>query len=209
MAEEIANGVTHGLGAALSVAALSVLVSLAVIYGDAWRVVSFSIYGATLVFLYLASTFYHSIQHPGAKKVFHVLDHVAIYWLIAGTYTPFMLVNLRGGWGWTLFGVIWGLALAGTAFKALCMGRFRVLTVLPYVGMGWLVVIALKPTLEAVPPGGIVWLGMGGLAYTSGLVFYAWKRLPFNHAVWHLFVLAGSVCHFVAVLFYVLPPQGV
>jgi hemolysin III len=182
-----------------------VLVSLAAVYGDTWRVVSFSIYGATLVLLYLASTFYHSIQHPRVKKALRTLDHIAIYWLIAGTYTPFALVNLRGGWGWTLFGLIWGLAVAGTLFKVLLPGRFKILSVLVYVGMGWLVLIALKPTLAAVAPGGLAWLIVGGLAYTLGVVFYAWKQLPYSHAIWHVFVLGGSICHFFAVLLYVLP----
>lgn len=203
--EEIANSITHGIGVGLSIAALSVLVTFAGLFGDAWRVVSFSIYGTTLILLYLASTFYHSFQSPRWKRFFQVLDHSAIFLLIAGTYTPFTLVNLRGGWGWTLFGLIWGLALSGIILEVLFMNRFKFLSVAIYVGMGWLVIIAVRPLLSAVPAGGMIWLGFGGVTYTLGVVFYLWERLPFNHAIWHLFVLGGSACHFFCILFYVLP----
>ena len=203
--EEVANSITHGVGAGLSVAALSILVTFAGLNGDAWRVVSFSIYGTTLILLYLASTFYHSIPFPRAKRILQVLDHSAIFLLIAGTYTPYTLVNLRGVWGWTLFGLVWGLAIGGILLKVFFMGRFRILSVGLYVGMGWIMLIALKPLLSTVPVGGIVWLGIGGFAYTFGVIFYAMKQIPFNHAIWHLFVLAGSVCHFFGILFYVLP----
>ncbi len=201
--EEVANSITHGLGAGLSIAGLSVLVSLAALHGDAWRVVSFSIYGATLVLLYLASTFYHSFPWPRVKGVFHVIDHAAIYLLIAGTYTPFTLVSLRGPWGWSLFGIMWGLALSGIALKVIFFGRARILSVAVYVAMGWFVLVAIKPTLGALSPKALAWVATGGLAYTMGVVFYAWKRLPFNHAAWHLFVMGGSICHFFAILFYV------
>ena len=167
--------------------------------------VRFSIYGSTLILLYLASTFYHSIQSPRAKKTFRVLDHSAIFLLIAGTYTPFTLVNLRGAWGWTLFGLVWGLAIGGIILKVFFVGRFRILSVCLYIGMGWLVLIAFKPRLSVIPVNGIIWLGIGGLAYTFGVIFYAFKQIPFNHAIWHLFVLAGSVCHFFSIFFYVLP----
>lgn len=203
--EEIANSITHGIGAALSVAALTLLVVLATIYGDAWRVVSFSIYGSSLIILYLASTLYHSIQQPRVKRVLRIFDHAAIYLLIAGTYTPFLLVNMRGAWGWSLLAVVWGLALVGILFKAAFIGRYEVWATAAYVGMGWLVVVALKPMLAAIPVGGIIWLVAGGIVYTLGVIFYAWQRLPYNHAIWHLFVLGGSICHFFAVLFYVLP----
>ncbi len=205
LAEEIANSVTHGIGAVLSVAGLTLLVVLAAIYGDVWRVVSFSIYGSTLVILYLASTLYHSFQNPRVKHVFRILDHVSIYLLIAGSYTPFLLVSMRGAWGWSLLGAVWGLALLGVAFKVIFIGRYEVLATAAYVLMGWMVVIAFKEMLVRVPPGGIALLIAGGLTYTFGVIFYAWEKLPFNHAIWHLFVLGGSICHFFAVLFYILP----
>ncbi|WP_420628857.1 PAQR family membrane homeostasis protein TrhA [Candidatus Leptofilum sp.] len=205
--EEIANSITHGIGAALSIAGLTLLVSLAAIYGDVWRVVSFSIYGSSLVLLYLCSTLYHSIQHPKAKRILRIFDHSAIYLLIAGSYTPFTLVSMRGPWGWTLFGVVWGLALLGIAFKTVFIGKYEKWATAAYVLMGWLVVIAFKQMLVTVPPGGIVWLVVGGVVYTLGVLFYAWEKLPYNHAIWHLFVLGGSICHFFAVLFHVLPAQ--
>lgn len=203
--EEIANSITHGIGAALSIAGLTLLVVLAAIYGDVWRVVSFSIYGSSLVLLYLCSTLYHSIQHPKTKRILRIFDHSAIYLLIAGSYTPFTLVSMRGPWGWSLFGVVWGLALLGIAFKTVFIGKYEKLATAAYVLMGWLVVIAFKEMLVVVPPGGIVWLVIGGVVYTLGVLFYAWEKLPYNHAIWHLFVLGGSVCHFFAILFHVLP----
>lgn len=203
--EEIANSVTHGIGAALSVAGLTLLVVLAAIYGDVWRVVSFSIYGSSLVVLYLASTLYHSFQNPRVKRVFRILDHASIYLLIAGSYTPFLLVSMRGVWGWALFGVVWGLAVMGVAFKVFFIGRFEVLATAAYVLMGWLAVIAFKEMLVRVPPGGVTLLMAGGITYTAGVIFYAWEKLPFNHAIWHLFVLGGSMFHFFAVLLYILP----
>jgi hemolysin III len=203
--EELVNSITHGIGAGLSVAALSVLVTFAGLLGDPWRVVSFSIYGTTLILLYLASTMYHSFRSPRLKSAFHVLDHAAIFLLIAGSYTPFTLVTLRGTWGWTLFVLIWTLALGGVLLKVFFMNRFTGLSVALYVGMGWLVMIAMKPLLAALPLGGVIWLAAGGGAYTLGVVFYLWKALPYNHAIWHLFVLAGSACHFCSILFYVLP----
>jgi hemolysin III len=204
-AEEVANSVTHGVGTALSVAGLCVLVTFAVLGGDPWRVVSFSVYGGTLVLLYLISTLYHGFRSPNLKSVFHVLDHAAIYLLIAGTYTPFALVNLRGGWGWTLFGITWGLAAAGVVFKLLWFGRFKLLSLAIYLAMGWFVVIAIKPILVHVPLGGLIWLLLGGCAYTFGVAFYVWRKLPYHHAIWHVFVIGGSVCHFFSMLFYVLP----
>jgi hemolysin III len=205
LAEEIASSITHGIGAALGVAGLAILVTLGAKRGDAWHVVSVAVYGSTLVLLYLFSTLYHAFQNPRVKKVLRHFDHSAIYLLIAGTYTPFTLVNMRGPWGWSLFGTIWGLALLGICLNFTLMGRSRIIAGLVYIGMGWLVVVAAKPLVATVPPGGIAWLVAGGLAYTLGVIFYVWKTLPFNHAIWHLFVLAGSLCHFFAVLFYVLP----
>jgi len=204
LAEEIANSITHGLGVAFGITALCVLVISAARQGDPWQVVSFSIYGSSLILLFLFSTCYHSIPAPRVKPIFRYLDHSAIYLLIAGTYTPFLLVKMRGPWGWSLFGTIWGLALAGIILNFVLLGRSRWLGSLIYIGMGWLVVIAMKPLIAAVPPGGILWLVAGGISYTFGVVFYLARKLPFNHAIWHLFVLGGSVCHFLAIWLYVL-----
>jgi hemolysin III len=203
--EEIWNSITHGIGTGLAIAGLTLLVVLAAIHGDSWRIVSFSIYGSTLVLLYLASTLYHSIQIPKVKRVLQVLDHAAIYLLIAGTYTPFLLVNMRGRLGWTLFGVVWGLALLGIAFRTIFVGRFEKLAVAGYVLMGWLMVVGFKEMKLAVPSGGVALILAGGITYTVGVIFFAWRKLPYNHAIWHLFVLGGSICHFFAILFYVLP----
>ena len=203
--EELANSITHGLGLALSVAGLVVLIVFAALRGNAWHVVSCSVFGATLVLLYSASMVYHIVRSPRAKRIWKVLDHSSIYLLIAGTYTPFTLVNLRGGWGWTLFGLVWGLALLGILFKVFFVDRYVIASTAVYLAMGWIAVIAVKPLLASVAGGGLVLLLAGGLAYSLGVVFFAWGKLPFNHAVWHLFVLAGSICHYFAVLFYVLP----
>lgn len=203
--EETINAVTHGVGAVLGVVGLTVLVVLAALRGDAWHIVSCSIYGATLVLLFTSSTLYHSFRRERVKHLFRVIDHSSIYLLIAGTYTPFLLVKLRGGWGWSLFGVVWGLALAGIAFQIFFVHRFRLAQTLIYLGMGWLVVVAFKPLLARVPRPGLLWLLLGGLLYTVGAIFYLWKKLPYHHAVWHIFVLGGSVCHYFAILFYVLP----
>jgi len=207
-AEEFANSVTHGVGLGLSLAGLVVLIILTALRGTAWHVVSCTIYGSTLVILYAASTLYHSIQSPRAKRVLRIIDHGAIYLLIAGTYTPFTLVNLRGGLGWTLFGVVWGLAALGIVFKIFHVDRFPIASTLVYLSMGWLVVIAWKPMITLIPVGGIALIAAGGAAYTLGVFFYAAKRIPYNHAIWHLFVLAGSIFHYVAVLLYVLPAKN-
>jgi hemolysin III len=204
MAEEMANGITHGIGVVLAIAALGILTAFASIYGSAWHVVSVSIYAATLVILYTASTLYHSIQKPRAKRILQVLDHSAIYLLIAGTYTPFTLVSLRGPWGWWLFGVIWGLATLGVMFQLSPMRRWRGVSLGLYLGMGWVVVVAIKPLIISVATGGIVFLVLGGLAYTAGILFYGWKKLKYHHAIWHLFVLTGSILHFFSILFYVV-----
>jgi hemolysin III len=203
--EEIANSITHGIGALLSVAGLAVLVGFSTTRGDAWHIVSCSIYGATLILLYLASTLYHSISQPNLKELLRTFDHSAIYLLIAGTYTPFMLVSLRGPWGWSLFGTIWGIALLGIVLKTTSFGRLPGISLGFYLTMGWIVIIAIKPLLAALDKGGLWLLVLGGLAYTGGVIFYAWEKLPYSHAIWHLFVMAGSAFHFFAILFYVIP----
>ena len=203
--EEVANSVTHGVGAVLAIVGLGVLIAFAALRGTAWHMVSCSIYGATLILLFTASTVYHALPYRRAKTVFRAIDHSAIYLLIAGTYTPFMLVNLRGPWGWSLFGVIWGLALVGILLKVTIRRKWRAASVALYLFMGWVIVIAAKPLMSEVAPGGLFLLGLGGVAYTGGVVFYVWRRLPYHHAVWHLFVLAGSIFHFFAVLLYVIP----
>lgn len=203
--EEIVNSVTHGLGIVLSITGLVVLTIFASLYGTVWHIISCVIYGTTQILLYTASTLYHSIQRPRAQAVFRILDHSAIFLLIAGTYTPFTLVNLRGPWGWALFGVIWSLAIIGITLQGVLIRQKKWVTALPYLAMGWVAIVGLKPLLESVSPGGLVLLFAGGLAYTVGSVFYVWRRLPYHHAIWHVFVLAGSVCHFFAILFYVIP----
>lgn len=203
--EEIANSITHGIGIVFAICAMVILAVFASLYGDAWHIVSCSIFGATLILLYVASTLYHAVQRPEAKSVLRILDHSAILVLIAGTYTPFTLVNLRGPWGWSLFGVIWGLAVFGIVIETTRLRRYRAGLIALYVIMGWAVVAAVKPMLENVENGGLWLLLTGGLAYTGGIAFYLWHRLPYNHAIWHLFVLAGSVLHFFAILFYVIP----
>ncbi len=205
LGEEIMNGVTHGIGAALSVAGLTVLVVLAVLYGNVTQVVSFSIYGASLVTLYVASTLYHSFQHPEAKRIFRILDHASIFFLIAGTYTPFLLLGVQGAWGWTFLILIWGLAILGVSFKALFINRLQKLSVLMYILMGWLGVLVIQTLLVNISVGGLVWLAVGGAAYTIGVIFYALKKIPYMHGVWHLFVLLGSACHYFAVLLYLAP----
>lgn len=207
-AEEIANGITHGLGVVFSIAGLAILTAFASVFGTVWHIVACSIYGVTQILMYTASTLYHSIPVPRAKSFLRLLDHSAIYLLIAGTYTPFALVNLRGPWGWSILIAIWGLAIAGIALQSRLIKLNRLVTALPYVAMGWVAVIAVKPLLDAVAPGGLWLLVLGGLAYTAGTIFYVWKRLPFHHAIWHGFVLLGSVLHFFAILFYVIPLAG-
>jgi hemolysin III len=203
--EEVMNAVTHGIGTLLAVAGLVLLTVLAYLHGSIWHIVSFSIYGTTLVLLYLASTLYHSFTNERVKRIFKILDHSAIYLLIAGTYTPFTLVPLHGVLGWTVFSLVWGLAIIGIVLKVFFTGRYKVVSTLCYLGMGWFIVFAIKPLLATVPALGMSWLFAGGLFYTLGSVFYLWKKLPYNHAIWHLFVLAGSISHFIAVFFYILP----
>lgn len=202
---EVANTVTHGIGVALAIAALVLLIVYAVIYGDVWHVVSFSIYGSSLVLLYLASTLYHGFQNPGVKRILRIIDHSAIYLLIAGTYTPFMLVTLRGTQGWVMFGIIWGLAVIGILYKAFFINKHAVISTLFYLAMGWMIVFSIKDLLQNLPLNGIIFLAAGGLSYTLGMVFYAGRDKLLRHAVWHLFVLGGSICHFFSILYYVLP----
>jgi hemolysin III len=200
----LANSITHGVGAALAIAGAVYLIAVST-RGSAWVVVSCSIFAGALVLVYVCSTLYHSLVRTRARHVFHVLDHGAIYLLIAGTYTPFTLVSLRGPVGWTLFGIVWTLAIAGVVFKSFAVGRFAVASAVVYLFQGWVVIFAVRPLMHAISPQGLMWLGAGGLAYTLGVVFFALDRIPYFHAAWHLFVLAGSVAHYVAILFYVVP----
>lgn len=203
--EELANSITHGIGIGLSLAALIVLVAYASEQGDTWKIVSFSIYGTSLILLYTASTLYHSFSSPKVKHYLKIFDHSAIYLLIAGTYTPFMLVLLRENFGWLIFAIVWVLALLGIFFKFFFVHRFQILSTIIYLLMGWLIVFAFKPMVDNVPEGGLYWLLAGGISYSLGVVFYLWRRIPYHHAIWHLFVLGGSICHFFAVLLHVLP----
>jgi hemolysin III len=205
--EEIANAVTHGIGLLFSVAGCIVLLVFAILHGRANYIVACSIYGVTLICLYAASTLYHAAIAPRVKRALKILDHSAIYLLIAGTYTPFLLLYLRGAWGWTLFAVVWSLALAGILFKFWFVDHFPFLSTAVYLLLGWLVVIAVKPVQAHIPASTLLWLVAGGLLYSSGVIFFAWKRLPYGHVIWHLFVMAGSACHYVAVLRSVLPAR--
>jgi len=206
--EEIAHAITHGIGLLLTVIGLILLLVRAVRYGDAWCIVASAIYGGSLVLLYTTSTFYHALPRPRAKRVFQLLDHSAIYMLIAGTYTPFTLISLRGGWGWTLFGLAWGLGLLGIGFELIFHNRFQKLSMLLYLALGWLIVIAARPLMNALPPGALVLIAVGGIFYSLGVIFYAWRKIPYHHAIWHLFVLGGSITHYFAVYLYVLPGPG-
>jgi hemolysin III len=206
--EEILNSVTHGAGALVSIAGLIILIVYSSMYGQASHVASCTVFGISLVLLYTASTLYHSFQKPKIKHILKILDHSCIYVLIAGTYTPFMIVIVRGALGWTIFAVVWSLTILGIIFKAFFVNRFKIISTLAYILMGWLIIFAIKPLFQTLPGSGLAWLLAGGLAYTLGTIFYAWKTLPFNHAIWHLFVLAGSTCHFIAVLFYTVPVKA-
>jgi hemolysin III len=203
MGDILANSITHGVGAVLAVAGAAYLI-VASTRGSAWIVASCSIFAGTLVLVYLCSTLYHSLVRTRARHVFHVLDHAAIYLLIAGTYTPFTLVSLRGPVGWTLFGIVWTLAIAGVIFKSFAVGRFAVASAVVHLFQGWVVIFAARPLIHAISPHGLMWLGVGGMAYTLGVVFFALDRIPYFHAAWHLFVLAGSIAHYFAILFYVI-----
>ena len=199
----LANAITHGIGAVLAVAGAVYLIAAST-RGTAWQIVGCAVFATTLVLVYVCSTLYHSLVRTRARHVFQVLDHSAIYLLIAGTYTPFTLVSLRGPVGWVLFGVVWALAVAGVIFKSLAVGRFAVASALVYLFQGWFVVFAARPLVQAIGWHGVMWLGAGGLAYTLGIIFFALDRFPYFHATWHVFVLAGSVAHYFAILFYVV-----
>lgn len=198
--EEIANAVIHGVGVLLSVAALVILIVFASLYGTAWHVVGFTLFGVTMVLLYTSSTLLHSFPPGRAKDVFEVLDHSSIYFFIAGTYTPYLFIAVKGTLGWTLFGIVWGLAIFGTVFKAYFVKRFVLFSTILYVVMGWMIVFAWKPLVMNVPAQGMAFLVIGGLLYTIGAVFYVWRGFYYHHALWHLFVLAASIMHFFSVL---------
>ena len=204
--EEIANSIIHGVGVVLSIAALTMLVVFGAMSGESVKLAAGIVYGVSLVLEYTASTLYHSFPWPRAKHVFKILDHCGIYLLIAGSYTPFTLITLAGPTGRTMFIAIWAIAAVGIAMEAFWVYRPRWLSALTYLGMGWLVVLAIEPLVEALPPEGLWLLVAGGLAYTLGTIFYVLKKVPYMHAIWHLFVLAGSICHFLAVVLYVMPP---
>ncbi len=202
--EELANAITHGTGLLLSIAALVMLVVYANLHGDIWYLIGFTIFGITLINLYLASTIYHSFPEGKWKKTLRVVDHASIFLLIAGTYTPVTLTAMRGPWGWSVFGIVWGIALLGILLKIFFMNKLKYLSLILYIAMGWLIVIAVRPLIESVESISLIYLLAGGLFYTLGTIFYAWKSLPYGHAIWHLFVMGGSICHFFAV-FYLLP----
>jgi hemolysin III len=203
--EEIFNSITHAIGALVSIAGLVLLIVFSSLYGNSSHVISCTIFGFTLVLLYTASTLYHSFRKPNLKHAFKILDHSCIYILIAGTYTPFLLVTVRGVVGWSMFVLVWSLTVIGILFKIFFVHRFNALSTIAYILMGWLIIFAIKPLFQTLPGGGLALLICGGMAYTLGIIFYSWNKLPFNHAIWHLFVLAGSICHFCAVIFYVIP----
>lgn len=202
--EEIANALTHGLGAAVALVAGAILIGLVAVHGDGWQLAGAIVFCATLVLLYVASTLYHAIPHPVAKARLKVFDHCAIYALIAGTYTPFTLIGLRGAWGWTMFAVIWSLAVAGIVFKLFFTGRFKLVSTLIYIAMGWLMMVAIVPMTRALDAWALGWLLAGGIAYTGGTFFYMSRRIRYSHAIWHTFVIGGSTCHFLAVASHVL-----
>ena len=204
-AEEIINAITHGLGALLGIAGTAIAIVWAALYGDAFGVVSAAIYGATLIILFTMSTLYHALTHEGAKKVFRIFDHCSIFLLIAGTYTPYTLVSLRGAFGWTIFGIIWGLAILGIVLNAISIEHFKKFSMICYIAMGWLIIIAIKPMIHALDFPALILLLAGGIAYTAGAIFYGLKKIRFMHGVWHLFVLAGGILHYFSILLYVLP----
>lgn len=198
--EELANAITHGIGVGLAIAALVILVVHAARINDTWKIVSFSIYGATMICLFLSSTLYHSFNHPYIKRFFRILDHSSIFLLIAGTYTPVVIGTMRGGWGWALFGVVWGLTIIGICLKIFAMRKLKWISLIVYLLMGWIILVAIKPLLSVVTTAFLVWMLLGGLAYSLGVIFYTARKMLFHHAIWHLFVLAGSICHFFAML---------
>lgn len=203
--EELVNAITHGLGLLFSIGGLALLVTLSSIHGTAWHVVSSSIYGVSLVLLFAASTCYHVAPVSDAKRRLRVAEQALIFVLIAGTYTPFALAVLKAEWGWSLFGVVWGLAVVGIILNTIHFHRYASLSVILYLGLGWLGLVTIFPLIDALALGGFMWLVAGGVAYSVGIVFLAWREVPLNHGIWHIFVLLGSLCHYFAVLFYVVP----
>lgn len=204
LGEEIFNSVSHGVGTLLAIGGMVVLIVFSAIYADAWAVVSASIYGATLTILYAMSTLYHSLTNSKAKKFFRIMDHNSIFLLIAGTYTPFTLVALRGGLGWTLFGIVWGATVLGVIFNSINLEKYKKISLVCYIAMGWVIIMAIKPMIAALPIVSLIFLVLGGICYTGGVVFYAIKKIRYFHSVWHLFVLAGSVLHYFSVLFMII-----
>ena len=203
--EEIANSITHGIGAILSISAIVILIVFSSLYGTAWHVVSFTIFGVTMFILYMSSTLLHSFPEGKAKDIFEIFDHSSIYFFIAGTYTPFLLIVIKGTMGWSLFGIVWSLAIAGTIFKCFFVKKYLFTSTVLYVVMGWLIVFAWKSLVNNLSPEGMIYLVIGGALYTLGAIFYVWRGFKYHHAVWHLFVIAGSALHFFCILLYVLP----
>ncbi|MEI6306308.1 MAG: hemolysin III family protein [Deltaproteobacteria bacterium] len=203
--EELFNRCTHGIGALVSLIGAIILITLASRQHDVYRIVSACVYSVAIVSFYCLSTIYHSVSKPYIRYVFRILDHASIYLMIAGSYTPFALVTMRGPWGWSLFGTVWGLGTVGAVMKIFTTHRLRIIGPILYIALGWIVVIAIKPLSAALHPNGILLLFAGGAAYTIGVIFYLWDRLLYNHTIWHIFVLTGSLCHFCAILFYVIP----
>ena len=206
--EEVAHSITHGIGAFLAVAGMIILIERAVTCGSTRHIVSCSIFGASLILLYSASALYHGIQHRKAKKILRIIDHSSIYLLIAGTYTPFTLLNLRGVWGWSLFGIVWVLAFLGIGLQFSPLRKISSVRLILYITMGWAALVAVKPLAASVPGIALMLIVAGGLSYTAGIFFYLWRRLPYHHAVWHIFVLSGSIAHYLAVFLSVYPPAG-
>jgi hemolysin III len=205
--EEKINIISHAIGFILSIVALVLLVTHANLHGDVWHIVSFSIFGTSLIILYAASTFYHSAKKSELRNRLKIIDHASIYVLIAGTYTPFTLVTLNGTLGWVIFGISWGLALTGIILKLFFTGKYDLISTIMYVLMGWVIVFAIKPLINNLPLEGLLWLFAGGISYTIGAILYSIKKIKFNHAIFHMFVLIGSFCHFITVFFYVLPSE--
>lgn len=202
--EDVVCALFQGVSTVLCFGGIATLISLAGVFGDAWQIVSLSVYGATLVVAYLSSTLYHSARHIGRKRIFKLVDHATIHLLIAGTYTPFALVTLQGAWGWSLFGVVWGLSVVGIALKLIYRERYGTVAVALYLAMGWVVLVAIVPLYRNLPPSGLVFFVLGGIVYSVGLIFYFWESMPFNHAVWQMFVFTGSSCFYFVILFHVL-----
>jgi len=200
--QEKANTITHGIGTLLSIAGFIALLFIAISRGNIWRIISFSVYGISLVILYLSSTIYHGLPNTKIKKIFQVFDHSAIYLLIAGSYTPITLISLHGAWGWTLFGLVWGIALIGILMKAFFFNKTQVISVILYIFMGLLILIAIKPLFQAIPIEMLLWIIAGGIFYLTGIFFFLAPKIPYHHTIWHIFVLGGSITHFLAILLY-------